>query len=678
MIQTVKLARLRLSPSNVRKTGALLLEQLAADIAARGVLQNLLVTPVARARGTFDVFAGGRRLRALNLLAEQGAIDPAEYDVPVRILKGDDASLSEISTAENFQRLDMTPADECRAFQHFLGPDGDIDAVAKRFGVTRRFIEGRLRLAELAEPIFEALSEGAITLDLAKAYASTSSHEKQLLVWNSYGRNGYASADSIRRIIAQESLKSTDPVALLVGEEAYVAAGGAVDRELFSDTGDRWINPEIAERLAAERMEAEARRIGEETGLGWIRPIASNVTWNAAQDLHRVTLPTVPPTDEEVERMVAIDERLEAIASEMEDEETDEAASQALDEESDRLAAEREDLRRRPQLLPEELKPRVGAFLVLTQSGAMVLDPAYYSETPLRAGQDGAADGTGAEPDAGDDGTTLPGEAEATAPGGKPLSQTLRDQLALQRRDILSASLLAHPSLALDFALFVMIDARLNHSGRYGATVRAAAPSDPVLGSNVPASRARQYVAEAFDGLEASWTGPSTEVERFERFRVLEDDAKAAWLAYIVAISLEARSVGNGQLALQNRLASMMEVDVASWWRPTSENFFDRVSKGTLLALLEEVGGPALSGRHAQAKKPELSASCQKLFAGEAIVEAEIREAALAWVPDAMRFVDARTDHAAADEVSGAGETGEADNPTVVEGEADEVLEAAE
>src|SRR3546814_1502106 len=85
---------------------------------------------------------------------------------------------------------------------------------------------------------------------------------------------------------------------------------------------------------------------------------------------------------------------------------------------------------------------------------------------------------------------------------------------------------------------------------------------------------------------------------------------------------------------------SIMDVDGASWWRQTSENFFDRISKGSILALLADVGGAALTARHATMKKSEISESCAKLFAGEAIVEPEVRDAALAWVPDAMRFLD--------------------------------------
>lgn len=241
MIQTIKLAKLRLSPINVRTAPdeQLQIEPMAASIEAKGVLQNLLVTPAKKPRGTFEVFDGGRRWRALRLLAERGTISEADFDVPVMILTGDDAELSETSTATNFHQLKMTPAEECRAFQHFIGSTGDLDAVAKRFGVTRRFVEGRLRLASLAAPIFDALSKSEITLDIAKAYASTESHDKQLLVWNSY-QNGHVTADTIRRVIANETLKASDPIAILVGEERYRAAGGKVDGDLFTDGNDRW------------------------------------------------------------------------------------------------------------------------------------------------------------------------------------------------------------------------------------------------------------------------------------------------------------------------------------------------------------------------------------------------------------------------------------------------------
>ncbi|AOW24638.1 chromosome partitioning protein ParB [Sphingomonas melonis TY] len=683
MNQSVKLSKLRLSASNVRTApdAALMIEPFAADLEARGVLQNLLVTPVARSRGMFEVFDGGRRLRALNLLVERGVIDPDQYDVPVRVLKGNDAELTETSLAVSFHHLKLSPTEECRAFQHFLAGSTDIDAVAKRFGVTRRFIDGRLRLADLAEPIFTALAENRITLDMAKAYASTASHEAQLSTWTTYGSMSHYNADSIRRIIANDMMRADDPVALLVGAEAYEAAGGVIERDLFSDAREKWRHPEIARGLAAAIMEAEATRIGAERGLAWIRPVASHSIWDATRNLYKITLPEQPMTLAEAERAEQIEQRMGELHDAMQDEDLAEDAFAVMETELDALAAELEALDNRPVFMPPELASRVGAFLTLAQNGTMLLNESYYSETPITVTivepdpVDGDGDANiegGQSDDEGEDGAeaasdrvvkaptfrieegTTPTSTGSTpkeidpdtaAPGGKALSQVLLDQLAVQRRDVLGAALIANPGLALDYMLFAMVDGRTMGGSGDGTTISASRPQDPVMSNNVPASRARDYLAEVHDGLDTSWGVPGGKVERFEAFRALGDEAKSAWLAWIVATSLEAKEnySSHTQNPLQNRLATILEVDVASWWRPTSENFFDRVSKGSLISLLHEVGGPALSSRHATEKKPEVSASCQKLFAGEAIVEPAIKEAALQWLPSAMRFNDVAT-----------------------------------
>ena len=179
MTQTVKLAKLKRSEKNVRTTPPKNIEAMAASIRARGIMQNLLVT-AARPKGMFEIIAGDRRYLGAMMLAEAGEIVAADYDVPVKIITGDEADLREVSLTENFQREQMTVAEECVAFQHFLKTDGDVDAVAKRFGQTRRFIEGRLRLADLAEPIFEALAAGKISYEMAKAYGSTADKAKQI------------------------------------------------------------------------------------------------------------------------------------------------------------------------------------------------------------------------------------------------------------------------------------------------------------------------------------------------------------------------------------------------------------------------------------------------------------------------------------------------------------------
>ncbi|MBB6125646.1 plasmid stabilization protein [Sphingobium subterraneum] len=153
-------------------------------------------------------------------------------------------------------------------------------------------------------------------------------------------------------------------------------------------------------------------------------------------------------------------------------------------------------------------------------------------------------------------------------------------------------------------------------------------------------------MADVRETLDTSWTEHDRTQDRFAAFSALDDDAKAGWLAYCVARSLEA-SIGaprkSGQMGpdqndLHDHLAGLMGINPASHWRPTAANYFDRVSKQTLLAHINEVGGPTMAASFMGSKKGDLSASCERLFAGETIVAPEDKAAALAWVPAHMRF----------------------------------------
>ena len=107
MIQSVKVKNLSLSKDNVRKTNREAgIDTLAANIAAQGLLQNLIVTPLKKA-GHFTVKAGGRRLRALQLLIEQGTL-PVDHTVPVLVLTDDDNAI-EASLAGSPGRVLVLP-----------------------------------------------------------------------------------------------------------------------------------------------------------------------------------------------------------------------------------------------------------------------------------------------------------------------------------------------------------------------------------------------------------------------------------------------------------------------------------------------------------------------------------------------------------------------------------------
>ena len=283
-IEMIPLGKLRLSEANVRKNDSnLFIEELAANIEAKGLLQNLIVVP-AKKRGLFDVTAG-RRLRALNFSSRRAS--SPRIPVACRVLDIA-AEQSELADRERHPAR-HDPTDEIRAYKHFVTeqrPRRDCQAVWSHLPVHRR----PSRFADLADPIFAALEEGKITLDVAKAYATTPNHERQMLVWNELPNSWQGNqADSIRRMITHSAIRSSSPMAKLASEADYLAAGGKIERDLFTeDGGETWID-EIA-RIAGEKLQAFATQIAETSGYAWVRPILDRVTYGATEDLHQVHL----------------------------------------------------------------------------------------------------------------------------------------------------------------------------------------------------------------------------------------------------------------------------------------------------------------------------------------------------------------------------------------------------
>jgi ParB family chromosome partitioning protein len=142
-----------------------------------------------------------------------------------------------------------------------------------------------------------------------------------------------------------------------------------------------------------------------------------------------------------------------------------------------------------------------------------------------------------------------------------------------------------------------------------GSSLVAVAPPNAVPDFKTPDAAATIARAEASDALDRSWTEGQSRAERFDAFRALGEEARAAWLGHAVARTLEAslNLPGDRLCRFHDHLGRLLGIDVAGWWRPTGANYFDRVPKGVTLAALEEVGGPTLADRYAKAKKTELA-----------------------------------------------------------------------
>jgi ParB/RepB/Spo0J family partition protein len=110
--------KLVLSQSNVRRIKAgVSIEQLAEDIVRRTLLQSLTVRPAVDAEGVetgmFEIPAGGRRYRALELLVKQKRL---ARTAPIPCIIRTDGIAEEDSLAENIQRAPLHPLDQFRAF----------------------------------------------------------------------------------------------------------------------------------------------------------------------------------------------------------------------------------------------------------------------------------------------------------------------------------------------------------------------------------------------------------------------------------------------------------------------------------------------------------------------------------------------------------------------------------
>lgn len=632
MIKSIPLNKLVASPRNVRKRSDPVADaELKASVAAHGLLQNLVVREGKK--GQYEVEAGERRRKALLGLAEDKHL-ARTLPIMCLVLDGDETQVREASLAENFHTLKMNPADEAQAFASIIETGATPEDVARRFGLTVRFVEGRLRLASLAPVVFEALAAGEITLDMAKAYGATSDQAIQARVYDEVVQSCYrASPDSIRRMVLNSTVRGSDPRAKLVGKDAYLAAGGRVDRELFDDEeNESWLDVALLENLANARMEEAATALAAEQGLAWVKPTLDvYVSHDLVEGLHRVPVPPRVLTEDELVRIEELDAAYDAQAVILEDEDASEDDTRVASEEIERIDAEIAAIRDRPAELDADIKRESGMILTLGRDGVPTLQPQYFTETlVVSASEEGAV------------------EVVSSGSGDKParaaMSQRLVDELAMQRRDVLALHVASDPALALDLFVFILADAdTFRWASSPGLTIRGSASSGPAHGFEAKDAAATAAIAELRGGLDESWRAGDSIAERFDLFRHLDDETRSAWLGWVVGRTLEAslNVSGNRGNVFHDHLGQLTGIDMAAWWRPTAANYFDRVSKAVILEALSDVGGPTLASRFSASKKGELAASAERIFAGNFITEVEVKERALAWLPAAMRFADA-------------------------------------
>lgn len=464
-IRMIPLNQLALSPKNVRKVAPSEAEdaELLASIRENGVKQNL--AGYEDGNGGFLIDAGGRRLKALQTLAKEGAI--AE-DHPVACLIEDEAQATITSTTENAQRAAMHPADQFEAFSTMIDEGHAEEEIARKFGVSLDIVRKRLKLARVAPEILEQFRENEITLECVMAFTLTDNHDRQMTVWNAVKDSYSVYPHHIKRLLTETGYSANSKLGKFVGLEAYQAAGGEVMTDLFVDHDNTHLeNPELLERLAVEKLQEMAQAfVGQ---WKWV-DVHLELDHGAFRSFGRVYPQDIEPDPkllEEIETLNKREKELATIGDERDptDEEIDEyeAIHPRIEEIEDQI---------------EEAKPFTDEDRAIA---GVVISISHRGELQVEKGLVRPEDIPTADPDAdeicnGEPRVAAP-TSSAPAPVADPASALRRadgitaglaDDLRFTRHHILRAHLSGDFDVAFDIMLYTMCQQVFGAS--YGAS----------------------------------------------------------------------------------------------------------------------------------------------------------------------------------------------------------------
>ncbi|MET4218795.1 ParB/RepB/Spo0J family partition protein [Bradyrhizobium sp. LB14.3] len=367
--------KLVLSQSNVRHvTAGISIEQLAESIAQRTLLQSLNVRAVVDTEGNetgmFEVPAGGRRYRALELLVRQKRMAKTQA-VPCVVREGGIAE--DDSLAENDERVGLHPLDQFRAFQTLSAAGMSEEDIAARHFVTPAVVKQRLRLASVSAKLHDVYAKGGMTLEQLMAFSVTAEHARQEQVWENVSRSGYDEPYQIRRMLTENTAPATDRRVQFIGLDAYEQAGGGVLRDLFERDDGGWLqDTALLDRLVTEKLKAEAESIAAE-GWKWIS-LAAEFHYGHTDGLRELEGKPVDLSPEEQATIDALNAEQAKLESDYQD--ADELPD-GVDERLGEIEAALVAFEDRPMIYDPAEIVRAGVFVCIDSEGRLSVDRGY-------------------------------------------------------------------------------------------------------------------------------------------------------------------------------------------------------------------------------------------------------------------------------------------------------------
>jgi ParB family transcriptional regulator, chromosome partitioning protein len=629
-LMTIALSLLVPSPRNVRKTGGTDVGDLKASIKAQGVLQNLIVCPAERrsgkASGKYEVVGGRRRLQALNELAAEGDISPDE-EILCRVKPTRDAA--EASLAENIAREPMHPADEFEAFKTLVEEGKSVEDVAARFGTSALTVRRRLKLASLHPVLLAQYRESRIQLEQMMALALTDDHAEQLRIWEQ-APEWQRDAVSLRRMIVTHEIDAQcDPVAKLVGLDAYEAAGGAVRRDLFAEHGSGFIqDADLLHRLASEKLQAAAEAVRAE-GWSWV-DVAVRMSGSDLLNFGRCRRERREMTKAEARKHAALAKTAEELDARLtenfgaDDESVDDETLSALEADAGAAREALEEFESALEAYGPDAFANAGAVVCVGRSGSIEVHRGLIRPQDRRAAARACkGDSQGSEAQA---------CAEQPSTTRVQHSAALMLDLTAHRTLAARAAMLGQPRVAMAALLHCLVQRVLcdGYAVPSTAVKLVTNMADAGLGSQASEGLRSSKAAQAIADAHTRWRErvPDDHAKLLPWLIAQSDNDLQELLAFCVAMTLNDVRDTDKKAPL-DEVAQALSLDMADWWQPTAEGYFRRVTKELILAAIAESAGPEAVARIKGVSKQELARVAERDLQGRG------------WLPGPLRSVAA-------------------------------------
>jgi ParB family transcriptional regulator, chromosome partitioning protein len=648
--------KLVLSQSNVRRVKAgVSIEQLAESIALRTLLQSLSVRAVldedGKETGKFEVPAGGRRYRALELLVKQKRMTKTQL-VPCVIR--DEGLAEDDSLAENDERVGLHPLDQFRTFKLLRDGGMSEDDIAARHFVSSAIVKQRLRLASVSPKLHEIYADDGMTLEQLMAFSVTADPARQEQIWDNVSRSQLDEPYQIRRMLTENTVRASDRRAQFVGLDVYEQAGGAVMRDLFEHDDGGWLQDvPLLDRFVTEKLKVEAEAIAAE-GWKWIA-VAVNFPYGHTDDLRELGGVAVDLTDDE---RASID----TLKGEYDKLEADYAEADELPDEIDQRLGEIEAALSAFDARPVTYDPaevaRAGVFISIDDEGTLSVDRGYVrpeDEAPVGIDVEAESD-VGCEESDGDAAEVTVQRAIITVGGApaepeddkddaiKPLPDRLITELTAHRTLALRDALATHPSVAFVAVLHNFVLTTFYRFATSSGCLEIAVRS-PTLPAQTPGLN-DSVVAKDIDARHDAWKArlPKEEDGLWDVLTEFDAVEQASLLAHCASLSVnalyepanrynEGRVSAHGvrrRLDQADVLARAVGLDmVAAGWKTGVDNYLGRVTKPRILEAVREAKGEPSAQLIDHLKKGDMAREAERLLEGTG------------WLPEPLRLADA-------------------------------------